>query len=243
MIEFLSNLDTQIFLFFNNGFRSDFLDSALRLFSGKMVWVPMYAAVLVLFLRPQRWRTAVVLTVACVAAIALSDQVCATLIRPYVARLRPSNPDNPLSELTCIVNGYRAGSYSFPSCHAANSFALATFLCLLVRKRGFMTFILLWAAINSYSRVYLGVHYPGDLLVGGLIGAGFGALCYYAAMAVSRKHGWIDREELLNPYFSIPLYAARKPVMEVQALPIGAYSIVVALGLATTIGIVLVSVL
>lgn len=86
---------------------------------------------------------------------------------------RPANPENPIVDLVHIVNGYRGGSYGFPSCHAANSFGLAMYVIFLFRKRWLSVFIITWAVLNCYTRIYLGVHYPGDLIVGGIIG-GFG---------------------------------------------------------------------
>lgn len=103
----------------------------------------------------------------------LADQVCSSLIRPVVARLRPANLENPIVDMVYIVNGYRGGSYGFPSCHAANSFGLALYVVFTFRKRWLSLFIIAWAVLNCYTRIYLGVHYPGDLLVGGIIG-GFG---------------------------------------------------------------------
>lgn len=170
MLEALSQLDSDIFLFFNNGFRSQFFDRAMMLFTGKFIWVPMYATLLLLFARTQRWRVLLAFTVCVAAAIALTDQTCATLIRPMVERLRPSNLSNPMAEFARIVDGYRGGSYGFPSCHAANSFALAVFMAMAVGRRSFTLFIIGWAIMNSYSRLYIGVHYPGDLVVGALIG-------------------------------------------------------------------------
>ena len=82
MLEALSQLDSDIFLFFNNGFRSQFFDRAMMLFTGKFIWVPMYATLLLLFARTQRWRVLLAFTVCVAAAIALTDQTCATLIRP-----------------------------------------------------------------------------------------------------------------------------------------------------------------
>ena len=111
-------------------------------------------------------------------AITLADQLCATLIRPAVQRLRPANLDNPLSAMVHIVNGYRGGSYGFPSCHAANTFALVGLMLPIVRQRRFGIVMIAWAFTNCYSRIHLGVHYPGDLIVGATIGLAIGYLCY-----------------------------------------------------------------
>lgn len=185
MLDYLINIDSQLLLFFNS-YHTPFMDNFMMLFSGRFVWVPMYAVILLILFKKFKPATAALFVLGLVAAITLADQTCATFIRPAVQRLRPSNLENPLSEFVNIVNGYRGGSYGFPSCHAANSFALAAFLILVVRRRVFVWFILTWAAVNCYSRMYLGVHYPGDILVGGLIGAFFGAMCYYGVSAVCR---------------------------------------------------------
>lgn len=169
MIDWLNTIDTQVFLALN-GLHAPYFDVFMKLFTGKWIWVPMYAAVLFAVVRNYRWRQTLAVLVCVALAITIADQVCATLIRPEVCRLRPSNPENPLSEMVHIVGGYRGGSYGFPSCHAANSFALASFLILLFANRKLSLFIFAWAVLNSYSRVYLGVHYPGDLLVGAIIG-------------------------------------------------------------------------
>lgn len=130
---------------------------------------------------------AVLFILGLIAAVALADQTCATFLRPYFQRLRPSNIDNPLSQFVTVVNGYRGGSYGFPSCHAANSFALATFLKLAVKRPVFTAFILIWASINCYSRMYLGVHYPSDILAGAVIGVAYGAFAYYAVVFAVRR--------------------------------------------------------
>lgn len=177
MIELLNTIDTEIFLFFNS-VHTDFSDTFMRLFSGRFIWIPMYVTLFAMVLKAFSLRQALIVTIGVGLAIALTDQTCATLIRPYVERLRPSNLDNPLSQFTHIVNGYRGGAYGFPSCHAANSFALATFMALIFRHATFGPTIFNWALLNSLSRISLGVHYPGDLFVGALIGAAFGWLCY-----------------------------------------------------------------
>ena len=135
MIDWLNTIDTQVFLALN-GLHAPYFDAFMKLFTGKWIWVPMYAAVLFAVVRNYRWRQTLAVLVCVALAITIADQVCATLIRPEVCRLRPSNPENPLSEMVHIVGGYRGGSYGFPSCHAANSFALASFLTLIGTAAG-----------------------------------------------------------------------------------------------------------
>ena len=192
MIDWLNTIDTQVFLALN-GLHAPYFDVFMKLFTGKYIWVPMYAAVLFAVVRNYRWRQTLAVLVCVALAITIADQVCATLIRPEVCRLRPSNPENPLSEMVHIVGGYRGGSYGFPSWHAANSFALASFLTLLFANRKLSLFIFAWAVLNSYSRVYLGVHYPGDLLVGAIIGTAAGLAMAFAAGYVADR---VDRPHL-----------------------------------------------
>lgn len=179
MIEYLNQLDTSVFLFFN-GIHNSFFDRLMMLYTGRFIWIPMYATILFILIKSFKPKMVVVYLAAIGIAIALTDQTCSSLIRPLVERMRPSNLDNPLSEFTYIVDGYRGGRYGFPSCHAANSFALSVFMSCLIARRRFTMFIIGWAVLNSYSRLYLGVHYPGDLLVGSVIGSLYGFLCYRA---------------------------------------------------------------
>lgn len=114
MIDWLNTIDSQVFLALN-GLHAPYFDVFMKLFTGKWIWVPMYAAVLFAVVRNYRWRQTLAVLVCVALAITIADQVCATLIRPEVCRLRPSNPENPLSEMVHIVGGYRGGSYGFPS--------------------------------------------------------------------------------------------------------------------------------
>lgn len=110
MIDWLNTIDTQVFLALN-GLHAPYFDVFMKLFTGKWIWVPMYAAVLFAVVRNYRWRQTLAVLVCVALAITIADQVCATLIRPEVCRLRPSNPANPLSEMVHIVGGYRGGSF------------------------------------------------------------------------------------------------------------------------------------
>ncbi|MDE6395771.1 MAG: phosphatase PAP2 family protein [Muribaculaceae bacterium] len=192
MTDFLLQLDENIFLALHHLHRSSFADDVMWLISSKWTWVPMYVALLYWISSRQGWRRALVWTLAIVLAVAIADQVCASVIRPFVGRLRPANLDNPLSSLVYIVRDYRGGANGFPSCHAANTFAVAGVVALAFRNRSLTFWFLFWALINCLSRIYLGVHYPGDLLVGAVIGMLAGWGCVGLAKCGIRK--WVPGE-------------------------------------------------
>ena len=176
MLEFLIDIDQSLMLALND-MHSAYMDGFMMLFSGRWVWVPMYAAIFVAVLWRYGWRRGLLLSLAVGLAVTIADQTCATLLRPLAERLRPANLDNPLSTMVHIVDGYRGGQYGFPSCHAANTFALAAAVAVLLRRRGVVAFLYAWALVTCYSRIYLGVHYPGDLLVGAIVGTAAALLC------------------------------------------------------------------
>lgn len=179
MLDFLINIDTEILLFFNS-LHTPWLDSFMTMATGRFVWVPMYATILFILFSTFPRREALLYTVAVILSIVFADQICATVLRPIFERLRPAHPDNPISQFVHIVDGYRGGHYGFPSCHGSNSFALATIMALIVKIPRFSRFIFFWATLNAYTRLYLGVHYPGDLLVGAIIGSAGAAGIYFA---------------------------------------------------------------
>jgi undecaprenyl-diphosphatase len=113
-----------------------------------------------------------------VLAITLADQISVKCFKFVFERLRPShNPE--IKNQVNILNGYRGGQFGFVSSHAANTFALAAFTTRLFRNRYFAWFIFIWAAVVSYSRIYLGVHYPLDILGGAILGMILGYLVFY----------------------------------------------------------------
>lgn len=177
-ILWLSDIDARLLLIVN-GAHSPFFDSVMWCISGRWIWLPFYAVLAYLLFRRMSWKRASICLVTIGLIILASDQTCATLIRPEIGRLRPANLNNPLSSFVHVVNGYRGGRYGFPSCHAANTFALAVFMSLVIRHKWFTVMMFSWAFIVSYSRMYLGVHYFGDLFCGATIGSLFAVLFYY----------------------------------------------------------------
>ncbi|MCM1021727.1 MAG: phosphatase PAP2 family protein [Muribaculum sp.] len=183
MLQYLSEIDTNLLLAINS-WHTPALDQLMFLLSSKLVWIPFYILLLIVSIHRYGWRGGMFIAVGIALAVTIADQTCASLIRPLVERMRPTNPNNPISELIHTVNGYHGGRYGFPSCHAANTVAVATFLSLVFRHRALIIFSLaLWTAMNCYSRMYLGVHYPGDIVVGGIIGFVTGYSTYHITLS------------------------------------------------------------
>lgn len=179
MIETLTSLDEQILLFFN-GHHTAFMDEAMALITGKWIWIPFYLILIEMLFKKLRPKYALLTLLAVILAIVMTDQICASVIRPFVGRLRPCNPENPIYGMITLVKEIHPGGYSWPSCHAANTFALATLLSCVMRSRKFTAMIFIWATIVSISRLYCGVHYPTDILCG----AAFGSVIGYLSLEV-----------------------------------------------------------
>lgn len=177
IIQYLNQLDTNVFLYLN-GFHNRYWDYFMTMYSSRFIWVPFYASFLYVMMRNFHAKVTLSCLAAIVAIIFMSDQTASTILKPMVERMRPSNPDNPISPLVHVVFDYRGGRYGFPSSHAANAWSMAFFAMYLVRRSKLSLFLAGWALLMSYSRIYLGVHYPGDLLVGTFIGF-LAATCSY----------------------------------------------------------------
>lgn len=175
-----------------NGSHSLYIDGLAWTITQTVTWLPVGLLLLYVLIRNNDLR-GVCLAVAGIAlCILLADQVASSLFKPLVARWRPSN-DPYIMYTVDIVNGYRGGRYGFFSSHAANTMAVATYVSLLVRFRPLTLWLYSWALLNCWSRVYLGVHYMGDLAAGTLWGILVGwAVCklslrYFPTFASRRK--------------------------------------------------------
>jgi undecaprenyl-diphosphatase len=207
MIDFFVRLDTALMLWLN-GFHNSFWDTFMFIVTDKWTWVPMYCVILYVLYWKYGFKVILMwLIVMFFVAIAFSDQVCGGYLRLLVARARPSQPDSPIYHFIHVVENYRGGHYGFPSCHAGNSFALAMLLYLFFRNKQLTIFIFCWAAINSYSRIYCGLHYPGDILIGGLLGAA-GSFCIYFAFryALKLKHNETYKQINMISYVGIATF-------------------------------------
>ncbi len=176
MFEALNSFDTQIFLFLN-GLHNTFFDNFMYAFSGKWIWIPFYASLLYIFIR--RWKKeSIWIILAIILCIVLADQISSGIIKRLVERPRPSRAEE-LEGLVHIVNGYTGGRFGFVSSHAANSFGLALLSSLLFRKKAYTWCLFIWATVTAYSRIYLGVHYPFDILGGIIVGISSALFCYW----------------------------------------------------------------
>jgi undecaprenyl-diphosphatase len=184
MIDILNRVDTELFLFIN-GIHSPFWDKVMWFISGKIQWLPLYIILAGWVIYRFRWK-AVLVFVLTALLITASDQLSVRLFKEVFQRLRPCRNEE-IMNLVHMVNDYCGGMYGFVSNHAANTFALASFTALIFRKRTYTVFIYFWALVVSYSRIYLGVHYPGDVIGGALLGVVLALLAYWLYIYVGSR--------------------------------------------------------
>ena len=174
--DIIKHWDTNLFLFIN-GFHSPFFDSFMYVVSDKLMWIPLYISVL--FVLIKHWKKeAIWLILVFILCIVVSDQVSSDILKNLVKRFRPSHVES-LKGLVHLVNGYSGGNYGFASSHAANAIGFATLSSLVLKKRIYTYSIFTWALITAYSRIYLGVHYPLDVIGGIIVGILAALGCYW----------------------------------------------------------------
>ena len=172
------DFDKQLLLSLN-GSESLFLDGLVKTLTTATTWIPLYMALLYLVVKNSDAVVKVAMVLAgaglCVFIAGSLDDM---IVKPLVARWRPTH-DGEIGMLVDIVNGYRGGNYGFFSAHASNTFSIAIFFALLIRSRVLTVALVIWSLVNCWTRMYLGVHYPGDILCGLLWGGAVGTGIWY----------------------------------------------------------------
>ena len=190
-MDYLIHIDQQ-WLLAINGWHSEWADILMWYISKSTTWLPLYALLVGLIvyrfgiLSPSLCREGrrgssllrvLIILAGFAVAVGMSDFISSGIIKPWVCRLRPTH-EPEIAGLIHLVNGYTGGLYGFVSSHAANTMACALLFALLYRNKYATVGLMLWVALNCYSRMYLGVHYPADIIGGLAIGAMMATLTY-----------------------------------------------------------------
>jgi undecaprenyl-diphosphatase len=197
MLEKLIEFDKELLLYLNS-FHTPSLDPVMYWVSQTFFWLPLYLFLLYLtfkYFKKDAW----IVLIGIALTILLTDRITSGFMKPFFERLRPSREPS-LEGMVHLVKDYyknkfpyKGGVYGFASSHAANTFATALFFWLVFRHRyKWMWVLFVWAVVMTYTRIYLGVHYPGDILVGMLIGLGAGWIGY-------KTQQWIWNTRLKRP--------------------------------------------
>lgn len=198
LINKLLPFEREVFLALN-GSGSAFWDNAMWTYTGIVTWLPMVLFILYIAFRNQQLKEGMLVLGAIVLVLLLSNLISASFFKPVFQRYRPSHhPD--YKDLVNIINDFRGGDYGFISGHATNSFGLAFFFSLLFKNRFVTISMMLWAVINSYSRVYLGVHFISDIVAGFIMGTLIGLLVYEIYIRIRVR------------YFNIPILEKRESI-------------------------------
>jgi len=186
-MDYLERIDEQLFLFLNSSYAS-WLDPLMVWISGTLTWIPLYLLLLYYIIKAR--RITVWITLLCLVLLVVLTDQGSGFFKAWVERPRPCY-DVSTAPLARLLMGC-GGQYGFFSAHAANTFGLATFVFLLFRKKlFFLGLLFFWAFLVSYSRIYVGKHFPGDVLAGGIFGIFAGWVVYKAEVWFQDLYAWI----------------------------------------------------
>ncbi len=184
MLENLIDLDQHLFLLLNGG-GSPFFDNIMLAISSHWFWVPLYLFLLVYFIKTNGIKGLIDIGIIFLTLL-ITDQTAVHFFKEVFERLRPCH-DPIIADQVRLVAEHCGGQFGFVSSHATNSFGLMLVSAGLIRKRPFTIFILMWALLVSYSRIYIGVHYPGDILGGMILGLLLGSLVLIINKLIRKK--------------------------------------------------------
>ena len=176
LINQLLPFERNLFLALNKEI-SPFWDEAMWTYTGIVTWVPMFLFIIYITFRNQNLKEALLVLGSIALVVLLSQLISASIFKPLFQRYRPSHHQD-YKDIVHLVHGFLGGDYGFISGHATTSFGFAVFFSLLFRNRLLAFSVILWAAINSYSRIYMGVHFISDIVAGLIIGSLIGFFVY-----------------------------------------------------------------
>ena len=199
-MEEIIQFDKQLLLMVN-GSDSVFLDYVVLTLTNAKTWIPLYLGLfyVVVMTHKPNWRDILLILAAAGLCVLLAGTIDDTIVKPLVARWRPTH-DPVIGWQVDVVNGYRGGNYGFFSAHASNTFSIAVFFSLLVRSRLLSVSLILWSLVNCWTRLYLGVHFPGDILVGILWGGIVGSFVYWNFNPLSPRQDFISSQYTSSGY-------------------------------------------
>lgn len=183
-----------------NGSDSLFLDGLAKTLTTAATWIPLYISFFYMVVKNNDTVQKITIIVLCAGLCVLfAGGIDDMVVKPMVARWRPTH-DPEIGMLVDVVNGYRGGKYGFFSAHACNTFSIAVFFSLLVRSRLLTCFLFGWSFINCWTRLYLGVHYPGDILVGLLWGLTVGVSIWFLFKKITDR--WISSRNYVSEQYT-----------------------------------------
>ena len=170
-----------------NGSDSLFLDRLARVLTTAITWLPLYISLFVVVLHNNDcFRKVFFVLAGAGLCVLLAGAVDDGFVKPGVARWRPTH-DPEIGMMVDVVDGYRGGRYGFFSAHASNTFSVAIFFCWIIRSRLLSWALVLWSFTNCWTRMYLGVHFPGDILVGLTWGLIVGSFVYFLFYRLTKR--------------------------------------------------------
>ena len=200
LVEKILPYERELFLWLNDH-HTPYWDTFMWIYSGKIIWLPLAVAGLIVFIYRVKWKEALLILLCAALVGILCDYVSASVIKPFFERLRPTHhPD--FASFVEIVRGHRGGRYGFISNHAANGFGIVVFTSLLFRYRYMTLTMVTWATLTAYSRIYLGVHFISDVIGGAVWGSLIGLFVYYIYLTSRRYILKVPKEELKIPVYS-----------------------------------------
>lgn len=206
----LSEIDRYLILSLN-GSDSLFWDGCMKVYTSMIIWMPLAIMLVYVLVKNNSMKDFLILVVCIAAVVTLTDVISSGICKPFFERWRPTR-DPVLMYMIDVVNETRGKDFGFTSSHAANSFGIATFVIMLIKNRALTISLVIWASMNAFTRIYLGVHYPGDIVAGTFTGVSVGLLVYFIYYLIKKRQrkntrrDWISGEYTRSGYLVSDVY-------------------------------------